>query len=319
MGRTFVPLRAGGVVGERFQTDFDGVACAVHRVHQVGQPGRRDGVVRSVHRKERPLAVKGSVRLAVAGELRAEQVRDVEQVGPVAIAAHEVFGLDLRAIRRGPAEGVSIDRLGDAAPDHGSLDPGSAQDLGHLGDVTEHVGEVADRHRSPQRFCPCPSELEVPDDRLARDEEFVHQDLPRPDGQPVLGDEPPDQRLGLRPHLEIVVDGGRLAIEREPHPRIAVHPLEELVHELDETHPERLERLVPLAVPVRVGNEVDDRPFGQAGASIAIARPVCAARRATIRCDVTMSARPSRTPAFGGVPSVTSAWNARSSSSNASA
>ena len=221
-----------------------------------------------------------------------------------------------------------------AAPDDGAFDPGPPQELGHLGDVAEHVGQVADPHRAAQVLGASPAQLEVADDRLARDEELVEQDLPRPDGQAALGDEPADQGLRRGPDLEVVVDGRRLAVEREAQPRIRRHPLEELVDQVDQAHPEHLERLVPLAVPVRVGDQVDD---GLAVAGRASAGPVdgfasrltrpprrrsaTPSRRAAAamaRWQVTMSARPSRRPAGGSRPSTTQAWKASSSSSNAS-
>ena len=64
--------------------------------------------------------------------------------------------------------------------------------------------------------------------------------------------------LGLGADLEVVVDGRRLAIEREAQARIRRHPLQQLVDQVDQAHPEDLERLVPLAVPVRVRDEMDD-------------------------------------------------------------
>ena len=60
------------------------------------------------------------------------------------------------------------------------------------------------------------------------------------------------------PDLEVVVDRRGLAVEREAQPVVGLHPLEELVDQVDQTHPEDLERLVPLAIPVGVGDQVDD-------------------------------------------------------------
>ena len=87
------------------------------------------------------------------------------------------------------------------------------------------------------------------------------------------------QWLRAGSHLEVVVDGRGLAVEREPEPRVVLHPLEQLVDQLDEPHPEDLERLVPLAIPVGVRDQVDDRLLGQAGASVSTAE--ARLRRAT--------------------------------------
>ena len=139
--------------------------------------------------------------------------------------------------------------------------------------MAEHVRQVAHTHRPAQRLRPGPPELEVPDDGLARDEELVHQDLPRPDRETVLGDQPPDQGFGLGPDLEVVVDRGGLAVEREAPPLVGRHPLEQLVDQLDEAQPEHLERLVPLPVPMGVRDQVDDRGLGHPAASPPMARP----------------------------------------------
>jgi hypothetical protein len=48
-----------------------------------------------------------------------------------------------------------------------------------------------------------------------------------------------------------------LAIEREAEPLVRFKPVEYLVDDVDEGDPKRLERPVPLAVPVRVWNEED--------------------------------------------------------------
>ncbi len=103
--------------------------------------------------------------------------------------------------------------------------PGLAQELRHLRDVAEHVGQVADRHRAAELGGPGHAELQVAHDRLARDHELVHQDHPRPDREPPARGQAP-QRLGrLGPHLEVVVEDGGLAVEQEP--RVGEVPLEQ--------------------------------------------------------------------------------------------
>ena len=152
-------------------------------------------MVRPVHGEERALAIERGVVRPIAGQLGAESIGDVEQVGAVAVATDQVFGLDLRAVGRRPGEPVAIDHFGDATPDDGPADPGLLQDLRHLGDVAEHVRQVSDRHRPAELLGTRPAELQVPDDGLAGDEELVQQDLPRPDREAPLGDQAPDQRF----------------------------------------------------------------------------------------------------------------------------
>ena len=98
--------------------------------------------------------------------------------------------------------------------------------------------------------------------RLARHHELVHEDHPRADLQAPGGHEARQPRLGVGPHLEVVVDHRGLAVEQEPRVGgIALEEVEQVVDEVHELDPVRLERRVPLAVPVRVG---DDRDVGRA-------------------------------------------------------
>ena len=63
---------------------------------------------------------------------------------------------------------------------------------------------------------------------------------------------------GLGSHLEVVVDDRGLAVEQEARVReVRLEQRQQRVEQLDEPHAERLERRVPLAVPVRVGNDRD--------------------------------------------------------------
>ena len=183
--------------------------------------------------------------------------RGGEQVRTAAIALVQVVGGDRRAVRRLPAEEVAVDGGGDAAPHHGGLDPGAPQDLGHLGDVAEHVRQVPERHRRAELLRPAPAELEVADHVLAADEELVHEDLPRTDRERATVDRGPDTGLALRPDLEVVIDRRQLPVEGEGESRIVVHHVEHEVDAVDEPHAEALEGPVPLAVPMRVRDHVD--------------------------------------------------------------
>jgi hypothetical protein len=61
--------------------------------------------------------------------------------------------------------------------------------------VAEHVRQVADAHRPAELGRARKPGLEVADDRLAVDEELVHERLPRPDRQPARLDERADPLL----------------------------------------------------------------------------------------------------------------------------
>ena len=74
--------------------------------------------------------------------------------------------------------------------------------------------------------------------------------------------------LLLGADLEVVVDRRQLAVEREGEVRLRLEHLEDAVDEVDQLHPEALERPVPLPVPVRVRDEVDRGRTGSRSAVI---------------------------------------------------
>ena len=136
--------------------------------------------------------------------------------------------------------------------------PASAQDLRHLRDVAEHVGQVADLHGPTERRAPQQPALEVADDRLARDEELVHEDVPRAHRQPPRRRQGADPVFVLGPDLEVVVDHRHLPVEEEPGVGgVALEQGDEPVEHLHEPQPEALVRLVPLPVPVGMGHDGD--------------------------------------------------------------
>src|SRR5262249_31559281 len=99
--------------------------------------------------------------------------------------------------------------------------------------------------------------LQVARDRLAADEKLVDERLPRPDRESARRDEPADPLLGLGTDLQVVVDGRELPVEREAQPVVALELVQHVVDDVDERDAKRLERPVPLPVPVRVRDEED--------------------------------------------------------------
>ena len=126
--------------------------------------------------------------------------------------------------------------------------------------MAEHVGEIPDQHGPAERLGPPDAHFEIAHERLAGYEELVHQDPPGADRQLSIGHQPRQPGRLFWAHFEVVVDGCRLAVEGEPNARVAGHLVEQTIDQLHQTHPKRLERQVPLAIPVGVRNEVDHDP-----------------------------------------------------------
>ncbi len=123
------------------------------------------------------------------------------------------------------------------------LEPGLAEQLRHLGHVTEHVGQVADGHRAAELGGPGHAELEVAHHGLARDHELVHEDHPRPDREAAAGGEPAQRAGRLGSHLEVVVEHRGLTVEEEPGVReVPFEQREQAVEEVHEPQTKRLKR-----------------------------------------------------------------------------
>ena len=257
------PRRGGsGAVAERSaerrELDPHVIVLRVRALDHVDELRERRLVVRAVHREHRVVAEERTHRLDQLVDGVTELVGRDQEVRGVAVAGRKVLGAHRRAVDAAPLEHVVFHRGRDSAPHDGVVEPVRAQDLRHLGDVPEHVRQVADAHLAAELARTREALLEVPPDRLAGDEELVHQHLPRPDRQPTLLDERAQPLLVLGPDLEVVVDGLQLAVEREDEPLVRLHQLEHVVDQPHELQAEALERQVPLAVPVRVGDQVDD-------------------------------------------------------------
>ena len=99
---------------------------------------------------------------------------------------------------------------------------------------------------------------QVADERLAADQKLVRHHVPRADQDAAVLDRLPQPRLLLGPDLEVVLEHDRLAVEMEVLVAgIGVEQIEQPIDERHEPEPELLVGQVPLAVPVRVRDDVD--------------------------------------------------------------
>ena len=208
-----------------------------------------------------------------------ERLGVVGQRRPVPVADGEVLGPHGRPVGRLPDEGVLGDGRGHAAPDDSMGEPRLAEDLRHLRDVAEHVGEIADVHDTPEGGAPDDAHLQVPEDRLTRGQELVHEDVPGPHADPPGRGQGPQPRFGLRPHFEVVVDHRHLAVQHEVGiAGVGLEEREQCVEHVHQIEPKLLVGLVPLAVPVRVRDDGDAarchvRQTMACGGSLTVPRP----------------------------------------------
>ena len=107
-----------------------------------------------------------------------------------------------------------------------------AKDLGHLGDVAEHVGQVANFHGASERRPTREAHLQVADDGLTRGQELIHQDVPRAKRDPARRGKGPQAPFRCRANLEVVVDDGHLSVQHKV--RIAVVRFEQWDQSVDQ-------------------------------------------------------------------------------------
>ncbi len=171
-------------------------------------------MVGSVHEQQGAVDAPAQLGLVAPGALY--QSRSVgREVPAVRVRAVEVLGPDDGTVGPSPPERRAFDRGGNTPPDHCVLETGKPEELGHLADVAEHVGQVPDRHRAAERVCAAEAVLEIPNDRLSGDHELVHEHRPRADRESPPRDECADPLLGLRADGQVVVDDHGLTVEEE--------------------------------------------------------------------------------------------------------
>src|SRR5437773_5230159 len=131
-----------------------------------------------------------------------------------------------------------------------------AEDLRKLRGMAERIGDVRDSRGAPELARTAQPFLKVPNDRLARNEEEVRENVPWADEQAIGFDERLDARDVGGTLLEIVLDRDGLSIEGErAEVRVALEDVEEAGDHRHEPRAVALEALVPLAVPVRVRDD----------------------------------------------------------------
>jgi hypothetical protein len=98
---------------------------------------------------------------------------------------------------------------------------------------------------------------QVADQRLAADQELVGERVPGADLDLSGLNGAVNALAVLGADRQVVLDNDRLAVEEEPEGRVGLGQGQQVIPQIDQPGPEPLEWRVPLAVPVRVGNDED--------------------------------------------------------------
>src|SRR5256885_6086555 len=129
--------------------------------------------------------------------------------------------------------------------------------------MAEGIRTVQDwRRRRTQSSQHASAQQQIPDQRLAAWYQLVGEDVPGPGlDRPAL-EEAGQLRGALGTHVQIVLEDDRLPVEE----KALVRPRwvgKQLIDERNEPLPKTDERLVPLAIPVRVGDDVGGEHGGR--------------------------------------------------------
>ena len=226
---------------------------------------RRD-VVGAPHREQRARLRERLKSLADGRDALLELVLVLERERPAdAVAARHVYDEHVATVRRFPHELGRIQGLVGAAPEHATVDAEATQDRRHVGDLAEGVRDVADLHHGPELPGHAMAAQQVPHERLTAGQRHVWDFVPGPDSEPTVLDDALDLGAAVRTDVQVVLDQDRVAVQQEVFVLgVAIEDLQQQVEEADEARAVALVRKVPLAVPVRVGDE-DEAPGFAAG------------------------------------------------------
>ncbi len=221
------------------------------------QPRRQPDVIVADGHEQRQLAQPAaqSIDGPVDGVGKTDRVR--RNASPRAVPVAEPQRGDGAAVGALPAKRVRRLVGSHAAPQDGAVDAQERQPLRQLRRMTELIRHVAEPHGAAQLLGAPNPRRQVAQQRFAVDEQGVGLRIPRSNVEPPGAHQLADARLGRRPHLQIVVDHGDLAVEREVQPLVLLQIVERVVHGVDEVRAKNLERLVPLAIPVGVRDQGD--------------------------------------------------------------
>jgi len=215
------------------------------------------GVIGTGHHEDR--RARGEVALAVrdAFGARDEAVnRFEEEIRAVRIAIGQIDCQQRTAVERFPDKAIAIYVRADSAPQHRGRESEAGENLWHLRDVPELIGQVADVERTAKAARDGHADFEIADQRLPAHQEAVGEHVPRPDLDFARANQIAQPPLGARAHLEIVVEHDRLAVEVKRRNRAALNQRDHAVGHRDQPRAHLLERLIPFAIPMRVNDEV---------------------------------------------------------------
>ena len=148
---------------------------------------------------------------------------------------------------------VRIFRIQRHAPsERGSLKTGLMQDLRHLADVPEGIGEITDAADTAEGFSHRHSLQQVADVRLTGGQVLILQHIPGTDMQPAFQDKLLQLFGLLRTQQQVILHRNHLSIEVIGIIRVACEQLQHIVQLVNQPGPVNFKREVPFPIPMGV-------------------------------------------------------------------
>ncbi len=163
----------------------------------------------------------------------------------------------LAAVGTDPTEGhaEAVGVVTQTSPEDEGVHAETADDLGHLGHMTEGIRVVGDRGFLAELAADPASEQEVANQRLLADELLVGEDIGGTYADAPLLDQTGEPFPGVWPGIQIVLQDDGLPIQCEAGEGGGrLQGVHQFVHRAYQTQPDDLEGYEPLPIPVGVGH-----------------------------------------------------------------
>ena len=139
----------------------------------------------------------------------------------------------------------------------GGLNTESAQDLRHLADVPERIGDVADHHLGAEFPAGTLALQQVAEGGFRADQELVGQDVPGSDEDTPIADVLAQVGFASGAHEQVIVQDDGLTVEHKVCVAfIMLQNVQQAVNQVDKFQAKLLEGEIPFPVPVGVRYKV---------------------------------------------------------------
>ena len=145
----------------------------------------------------------------------------------------------------------------DAPPEDNCLHACLLQYLRHLTCVSKRIREITNIPDCTVLFCFLHADLKIADTCLSARQELILQNIPRTGLDFALADAFFHLRTLLRTNFQIIIDCDDLSVEEKASKlRVVFRLIQNIVHQLNQFHAVCFKRLIPLSVPVGMGNNM---------------------------------------------------------------